>query len=425
MCPIRIIVALHHGIGLRIRLGQGQQIATVCLKQIVMKKLRSSLTIYFLLGCWSAWCGGGIPVSAVRIAGPSMTLEDDSVRIEAIIFPEALRVDRSQALTLRFTLESEARKVDLPSVVFSGSRRDRFDRRERLLASSPCDIPRDVYTKWQKEPGKTYSYRFSIPYTRWMRQAELKVTQVLSDCGDGRVLDRKVLLKGFDAGPDTDEPYTPVTAPPREQDTLQSVPPLLSIHSVDSALYRRTLRDLTPPADTLDVHSAKVTVCIDYPRGVARLIPDFGNNSRELEKVDSLFGFLLHNDRVRIEHISITGYASIEGSYVTNEDLARRRSFQFENFIREHYDLGDVPVSVQWVAEDWEGLRQQVQTSALPSKWEVLRIIDHTDIFEGREKMLMDLDWGIPYRLMLSMMFPSLRRIEMEVGYTVLQISAE
>lgn len=385
-----------------------------------MKKFCSAITACFLLGGWSAWCGGGAPISAVRVADPSMTFDNDSVRIEAMIFSEALRMNRSQALTLRFTLESEGRKVDLSSVVFSGSRRDRFDRRERLLASSPCDIPRDVYTKWRKESGKTYTYRFSIPYARWMRQAELKVTQVLSGCGNGKVLDRKILMKGFDVDLDTDDVHITVTAPPRKRDTSQPVLPLLPIHSIDSALYRRTLDDLPSIMDTLDPRSAKVTVKINYPRGVTRVISDFGNNSRELAKVDSLFGFLHRNGLVKIERISITGYASIEGGYAANENLAWRRSFQFEDFIRKHYYPDNVPIHVEWVAEDWEGLRQQVLMSSLSSKWDILRIIDHTDIFEGREKQLMDLSWGDPYRLMLSIMLPSLRRVEMEVSYTVL-----
>lgn len=383
-----------------------------------MNKFRYFLTVCFLLGGGSAWCGGGTPVSAVRIDAPSITFGDDSVRIETVIFPQTLRISRSQAITLRFTLESGGRKVDLPSVVFSGSRRDRFDRRERILAPDPHDVPRYVYTKWQKVPDKTYTYRITVPYAGWMRRAGLVVTQVLSGCGNGKVLDRKVLLKGLDAGPSTDYPYTPVTVPPGGQDTLPAASPLPPAHSVDSALYGR---DLPSIIETPDVRPAKVTFRIDYPRGVTRVISDFGNNSRELAKADSLFGFLHRNGLVRIERISITGYASIEGSYAANDNLAWRRSFQFENFIRERYDPGNVPVRLQWVAEDWDGLRRQVLTSSLSSKWDVLRIIDHTDIFEGREKQLMDLELGDPYRLMFSIMFPSLRRVEMEVSYTVLR----
>lgn len=46
----------------------------------------------------------------------------------------------------------------------------------------------------------------------------------------------------------------------------------------------------------------------------------------------------------------------------------------------------------------------------------MIAIIDHVDIFGGREKQqLMELGGGHPYRYMLEYIYPPLRRTEMEV----------
>jgi tetratricopeptide (TPR) repeat protein len=55
----------------------------------------------------------------------------------------------------------------------------------------------------------------------------------------------------------------------------------------------------------------------------------------------------------------------------------------------------------------------------MPCKQEVLSIIDGVGIFNGREKKLMDLAGGDPYRHMLRVLYPPLRRMEMEVAYVV------
>lgn len=71
------------------------------------------------------------------------------------------------------------------------------------------------------------------------------------------------------------------------------------------------------------------------------------------------------------------------------------------------------------MGEDWEGLRAAVEESDMMYRDAVLTIIDGVDIFKGREKLLMDLAGGVPYKYMLYNLYPPLRRMEMEVSYTV------
>lgn len=160
---------------------------------------------------------------------------------------------------------------------------------------------------------------------------------------------------------------------------------------------------------------ASATLYIDYPRGGSAVDPLFGNNNAELRKVDKLLAPLLGNPHVQIKEIRITGYASPDGPYYNNETLAKARSTGFKSYLTRSYGLQDYPLRLAWVAEDWEGLRPLLRGK--PYEKAALFIIDNYGVFEGRERFLMELDGGRPYKEMLHELFPRLRRLEIHILY--------
>ena len=162
------------------------------------------------------------------------------------------------------------------------------------------------------------------------------------------------------------------------------------------------------------------TVRITFPVASAEVLPDFGSNAKELARVDSLlFRPMPEAGGIcRIKSLNIVGYTSPEGAYNDNLALSLRRAEALSRWLREHYSfLASVAISTEGYGEDWEGLRGLVEASPLPHADEVLDIIDHVSIMDGREKRLMDLRGGTLYCTMLDQMFPCLRRMELKVVY--------
>ena len=58
---------------------------------------------------------------------------------------------------------------------------------------------------------------------------------------------------------------------------------------------------------------------------------------------------------------------------------------------------------------NWSELRTMILKSDISYKREVLDIIDHISIKDGRERKLMDLKSGKPYRYIKEHFFPKLR----------------
>lgn len=208
-----------------------------------------------------------------------------------------------------------------------------------------------------------------------------------------------------------------------EADSLRQV-----LHSVEeqNRLYRITLDSLralrrTVPdneADTLQLESGRGVMYIQYPLNVTRVLPGFAHNRHELMRIDSLLHPLLTDSTVVIRSIRLTGYASPEGRYEHNVNLANRRIIGVMNHLSENYPILNQSVfRLTAIAEDWDGLAHALQASDKPYKADALRIIREVPLFDGRELKLMELRRGDPYREMLTDFFPRLRRTEFVIEW--------
>ena len=150
----------------------------------------------------------------------------------------------------------------------------------------------------------------------------------------------------------------------READSLRLV---LSRIEEQNERYRRALDSLHAGRDTLTasgnlrLESGRGVMYIQYPVNVTRVLPAFSTNRRELARIDSLLRPLLADTTVTVRSIRLTGYASPEGRYDHNVNLANRRIVGVMEYLSEVYDLPNHSVfNLKAVAEDWEGLAEMV-----------------------------------------------------------------
>lgn len=105
----------------------------------------------------------------------------------------------------------------------------------------------------------------------------------------------------------------------------------------------------------------------------------------------------------------VVGYASIEGTLQRNTYIAGKHA----EILREYATARGVPVqSIETVnmSEGWDELRDMVATlRSVPYREEILHIIDTVPVLKGREKQLMNLHRGAPYRWMMENFFPRQR----------------
>ncbi len=314
-------------------------------------------------------------------------------------------------------------RLELPPVLLSGRRRYRFDRREWALNANGRKHRAEPYLiqlyKRHSAP-RPVSYHIGVPYSVWMGDAALLLRQEVKDCCDLQLLGVDTISVRLFTG----QMIGRQTAPVR-----QYVEPLITAPSVtysvrDIELYASMLSFLEPTVEHDKKLDEKAVFYIDYPLGSDNILPDYRNNRTELQKLDSLLSPLSAGDYSSMEHIRVCGYASPDGTYIDNERLATSRAGFFASYICSTYGIPRFRLETTSVAEDWEGLSVLLQSEQPPYAATVLSIIQHAGIFNGREKQLMDLRGGEPYRDMLHRFFPRLRRLEVSVRWNIRAVSA-
>ena len=166
--------------------------------------------------------------------------------------------------------------------------------------------------------------------------------------------------------------------------------------------------------------SAKHTCRFTYAQGSAAIDTSLGDNRKELSDLDEFIRQALNHPELYVCRIRLTGYSSIEGTYHLNEALARSRVESYYFHLRKHYpDLCNYPNDLAWVAEDWKGLSELVKASNLNEREEVLEIIRKVPGFDNRETLLIKLNGGKPYLFLEKVLLPQLRRVEMEIEYSI------
>lgn len=166
--------------------------------------------------------------------------------------------------------------------------------------------------------------------------------------------------------------------------------------------------------------SGDTSMHLNYPVNGSKINRAYNGNESELSRLDEMLVPIAENPgSYRISGISITGYASPEDSYDHNLELSQRRADGLKEYIVSEYGIDPRLVSSVGMGEDWEGLREAILGSDVPAKGDILDIIDGVGIFDGREKILMDLKGGDPYKYMMKHLYPRLRRLEAKVDYSV------
>jgi hypothetical protein len=204
-----------------------------------------------------------------------------------------------------------------------------------------------------------------------------------------------------------------------ERIAIPALPPVMVYHPTFVSSF------ITPPVEDPKIRNEVGSVFLEFDIASVTINPTFRNNAAELERLHNQLAEVLRDPNNEIRGINLVGHASIEGTYASNLILSDRRVVSLKNHIRAIHGLPDNLFTARGEGEDWVTLDSLVAASNMPERFQVLEIIRGTGIFDGRERKLMDLAGGNPYRWMAANFFPYLRRADYTLHYVVLPFTVE
>ena len=351
-----------------------------------MKKL---YTFIYMLGCTSFLYAQNPEEGTflVKEKNAERVGSDLVITLKADI--SSLQLSRNQSLVCTPLIESGDSIRALDPIIINGKVRHILYERMERTDKKELEIRRYNDTEQQVD------YLARTPYADWMEKAD--VTLVMDDCGCGW----KALSQNRDK--------------------------LFALNFAEPVVIDPMLVYVKPAPEEVKARHLDGSAYLDFPVNQITINPDYRNNSAELKKIQQTVEAVKNDPYATITSLSIKGYASPEGTYKGNAYLAENRAKALLNYVKDHYDLSGVELTVDFEPEDWEGLEAAVEKGNLPDKEELLAIIraDEPADWDAREWKLKSLNGGSSYKILLRDVYPSLRHSDYRVNYHIRNFSVD
>jgi len=187
-----------------------------------------------------------------------------------------------------------------------------------------------------------------------------------------------------------------------------------------SELYKRTILT-TQPAIAPDAYQRITKKKLDA--NIKFLIQQATLRKSEL-KNNSVQEFVrmlkqINNDRekLNLENIEVSAYASPDGGFKINDKLAGERQKVSEKYVNQELKKIkiDAPVDAKYTAQDWEGFQQLVKASNIQDKEVILRVLSMYKDPQEREQQIKNISTA--FRELADGVLPELRRARLTINY--------
>jgi outer membrane protein OmpA-like peptidoglycan-associated protein len=323
---------------------------------------------------------------------------EDSVQLVMDIDLTNVKINTERSLVLTPVLvSSHGREVRMKNILLNGRQRHKAFLREVTLNGWERQVKKTHYdvVPLTKENRKVYRYTQSVGFENWMREAKMNIETDLCGCA-GHVqqiasekVASRIVLEGA-----------------KEYRTLPNV------------AYIR------PEVEQVKARSESSDVFLDFPVARTEINPGFGNNPRELAKIEQLVNEIRTDKNLTVTGVMISGYASPEGDVNFNNQLSRGRAEALRNYLSMHTGISAHLFQVGFGGEDWEGLARLVQNSNIEPKGTILSIINYYNPAE-RKNRLKALNGGRTYQQLLHTLYPQLRRVVAKIDYNAKNFRVE
>lgn len=341
----------------------------------------------------------------IYIARQRFSLVENQLQVEMDINYEALRLPSNESLTLVPMLRTPSHSLSLPSVLINGTEMHKTYNRELTLNEKKGQeyISPSVVIRDDKKNARFFTYKVTVPYRDWMEESVLFLR--VEECG----------CNGKQAAVYEDKVADGITIP-------RGISPRVA-PGVDTRLLTY-VNVLAPIEEATKLHYLRGT----FPFELSREVKKNTLKKQHYEiyyRLRDLISAVQSQAGNELSYVHLTGYGAPIGDHRLNEREAAARTVALKDYLREYRVSGKAPLEVMWIPEDWDSISSLVKRTDMMFRDAVLDMINTVDITQGRERMLMQLADGVPYRYLRDRVFPQIPRIDYEIAYTRAPLNLE
>jgi len=357
---------------------------------------------------WMSLQAKDTPFQVVRALLYRFERQDSCMVLDMNIDLNEVRLAPDCTVYLYPWLRNGSDSLMLAPVMLNGPQSDLMYRRRKALGKVDSRVekcPPYVVLREGDHPLPCINYKKTdIPYQSWMDSAKV-VLHDESYNADARLVSFRMET----------EKIPPVVIVKVNTITIHDT--IRIEKEVNRPVYVRAPAPVVEKKKEIVTEHAGYRADIYFPVGGMKILPEHELNREAWHVFVSELDSLRSGGGSTVMGITVTGYSSPEGSYESNDRIAKRRAQALKSFLETKYNSTLVEIRTEWIAEDWDRLAELVRASELEDKEKILDIIDNVDIFKGRENRLKALSGGKPWAYMLKEYFPKLRCASCRIGY--------
>ena len=318
-------------------------------------------------------------IEGVKASAPVVYRDGSSVTLDMDLDLSDLEVRSGQAVLVTPYLVKGSDSLAFPSVGVYGRQRYYYYLRQGKKISGETE------TSFRNgEATDVIKYHASVPSAKWMTGAALVLGRKDYGCRECQTASQSadVLAKTL---------WTP------------SMPELIYVGTEAEKTKSRSLSGVA---------------YVDFPVDRTEIHTDYHNNAVELGKIRATIDSVRMDSDITVTSIWLKGYASPEGTYAHNTDLARERTATIRNYVQNLFKFPSSVFKTEFEPENWDGLLAWVRKSSLTDADKILEMAEaepDPDIREFRIRRYCPES----YEIMKSEVYPGLRCTEYKIDYSI------
>jgi len=243
--------------------------------------------------------------------------------------------------------------------------------------------------------GGNYTMRATFPYQEGMMKSDLYLRF------DARMGDKPVQLPDLKVG------YGVIATGDLARYTVAGANPAVAEDAYQRVIKQKQEAQIKYLVNQANIRASELK---------STSVQDFSRILREIND---------NQEKLRLQNIEVSAYASPEGRYDWNEQLAEKRQNSSAAYVNDQLKKNKIatPVDTKFTAEDWDGFQQLVSESNIQDKDVILRVLSMYQDPAERETQIRNM--SVVYDELAKGILPELRRARLIANYDVIGRSDE
>ncbi len=356
-----------------------------------MKRYINILTVIVALVSFMPLSAQQIMDGQAEVKNLGIVRDGNRITVNMDVDVTSLEVGADETIILTPALVNGAQELELPAIEIMGRRSSIYYKRNDNMSvtNNPYYVERVAKQAVRNQGNVVIPYTASTTLQEWMRAAQIILKQ--GSCG----CDNTPLALGDNTLKDR------LLPPPHQPKYILSL--------------------VTPDPEPIKIREESLTAYINFIVNRYEIKENYKNNAEELASVITSIKKVDDDKDLTISSITIEGWASPEAKEAYNKTLSDNRANSLGDYVSKKTGIERSKIQTVGRGEDWAGLRKLVvESTTLEKKAEALAIIDdNTLTLDEKDAKLKAMVPPTIYRYMLEEMYPSLRRNDYRIEYSV------